>query len=67
MKLSDIVKSTEVSRPIDLTDTQKDGEVEKIAELLEALSEEDTLVDDLARAAVAMEFLERQYGQKGNA
>lgn len=42
-------------------------EVEKLAEVLDALAEEDTLLDDLARAAVVMDMVEKQYGQKSNA
>lgn len=67
MKLEDIV-STQPARAIpEPTDAEKEQEVEKLAEVLEALAEEDTLLDDLARAAVAVEVMERTYGQKGNA
>ena len=67
MKLEDILKSQPspvISEPSQHTSGE---EVEKLAEVLEALAEEDTLLDDLARAAVAMEVMEKQYGQKGNA
>lgn len=45
----------------------KSEEVEKLASVLEALSEEDTMLDDLARAAVIADMLEKNHGQKGNA
>ena len=65
-KLSDLIKEANVKE-----ETQKpqlvDTEVEKLAEVLDALAEEDTLLDDLARAAVALEVLEKRYGQKSNA
>ena len=65
MKLEDILKS-QPSRAIpDAGD--KEQEVEKLAEVLEAMAEEDTLLDDLARAAIAMEVMEKHYGQKSNA
>jgi hypothetical protein len=67
MKLEDIIKS-QPSRAIpDASDQTKSEEVEKLAEVLDALAEEDTLLDDLARASVAMELMENYYGQKGNA
>ena len=67
MKLEDIIKS-QPSRAIpDASEHTSSEEVEKLAEVLDALAEEDTLLDDLARAAVAMEVMERHYGQKGNA
>lgn len=67
MKLEEIV-STQPARAIpEPTDAEKEQEVEKLAEVLEALAEEDTLLDDLARAAVAVEVMERTYGQKGDA
>lgn len=64
MRLEDVVKLDEVTSP---TTQSTDGEVEKLAEVLEALAEEDTLLDDLARAAVAFEMVEKHYGQKSNA
>ena len=45
----------------------KSEEVEKLASVLEAFAEEDTLLDDLARAAVIADMLEKNHGQKGNA
>lgn len=45
----------------------KSEEVEKLASVLEALAEEDTLLDDLARAAVIADMLEKNHGQNGNA
>lgn len=45
----------------------KSEEVEKLASVLEAFAEEDTLLDDLARAAVVADMLEKNHGQKGNA
>ena len=45
----------------------KSKEIEKLASVLEAFAEEDTLLDDLARAAVIADMLEKNHGQKGNA
>lgn len=67
MKLDDIIKSQPSPEVQVQSDSDKEQEVEKLAGVLEALAEEDTLLDDLARAAVAMEVMERHYGQKGNA
>jgi hypothetical protein len=67
LKLEEIV-STQPARAIpEPSDAEKEQEVEKLAEVLEALAEEDTLLDDLARAAVAIEVMEKAYGQKSNA
>ena len=55
------------SQPIVPEAKEPEVEVEKLAEVLEALAEEDTLVDDLARAAVVMDMMEKRYGQKSNA
>jgi len=67
MKLEEIVTSQPARAIPEPSDVEKEQEVEKLAEVLEALAEEDTLLDDLARAAVALEVMERTYGQKSNA
>ena len=67
MKLEDIITSQPARAIPEPSDADKVQEVEKLAEVLEALAEEDTLLDDLARAAVALEVMERAYGQKSNA
>jgi hypothetical protein len=67
MKLDEIIIS-QPSRAIpEPSESDKEQEVEKLAEVLEAIAEEDTLLDDLARAAVALEVMEKHYGQKSNA
>jgi hypothetical protein len=65
-KLADLIKEAKVPEAIPAPKLV-DEEVEKLAEVLDALAEEDTLLDDLARAAVALEVLEKRYGQKVNA
>lgn len=60
MKLADIITSQQPAN-VELSDSEKEQEVEKLAEVLEALSQEDTLLDDLARAAVALEVMEKNY------
>jgi hypothetical protein len=55
-----------VSKETKTEEINIDEQVEKLAEVLEAFSEEDTLLDDLARAAVAYEALQRRNGQKSN-
>jgi hypothetical protein len=67
MKLDDIIASQPTRAIPERSDEEKAQEVEKLAGVLEALSEEDTLLDDLARAAVAFEVMEKHYGQKSNA
>lgn len=67
MKLDDIVKSQPARAIPGPSDSDRQHEIEKLAEILDALAEEDTLLDDLARAAVALEVMEKQYGQKSNA
>ena len=67
MKLKDIIASQPPRGIPEPSDSEKQQEVEKLAEVLEALAEEDTLLDDLARASVALELMEKNYGQKGNA
>lgn len=65
MTLSEYLKKAEVetiSSPSPAPPV--DGEIEKLAELLEAYAEEDTLVDELAKLAVVADFLERTNGQK---
>lgn len=63
MKLDDILNTPKVL-PSTVVDTQKavDDEVEKLAEYLDAFAEEDTLLDDLAKAAVVADMLEKRYG-----
>lgn len=70
MNLSELLK--EASRPEVVKTAASDKavkseEVEKLASVLEAFAEEDTLLDDLARAAVIADMLEKNHGQKGNA
>jgi len=65
-KLADLIKEANAKEETPKTQLV-DVEVEKLAEVLDAMSEEDTLLDDLARAAVALEVLEKRYGQKSNA
>jgi hypothetical protein len=62
MKLDDILNTPKVQPEV--VDTQKavDDEVEKLAEYLDAFAEEDTLLDDLAKAAVVADMLEKRYG-----
>jgi len=62
MKLDDILNTPKVQPPV--VDVQKavDDEVEKLAEYLDAFAEEDTLLDDLAKAAVVADMLEKRYG-----
>ena len=63
MKLDDIL-NTPKQQPLPVADVQKavDDEVEKLAEYLDAFAEEDTLLDDLAKAAVVADMLEKRYG-----
>jgi hypothetical protein len=64
MRLADLLNE-EVSEQISATSepsasstiTSKD-EVEKLASLLDAMSEEDTLIDDLAKLAVVADLLD---------
>lgn len=67
MKLNDIVTVQDESNKEVVPTHTSNEEIEKLAEVLEAIAEEDTLLDDLARAAVALEIMEKRYGQKGNA
>ena len=62
MKLDDILNTPKVQPEV--VDVQKavDDEVEKLAEYLDAFAEEDTLLDDLAKAAVVADMLEKRYG-----
>jgi len=65
MKLDDILNEPLKSAPLMvLVKDEKtvDEEVEKLAEYLEAFAEEDTLLDDLAKAAVIADMLEKRYG-----
>lgn len=62
MKLADILNeevdsTSATSIPAPVTVTTSD-EVEKIASLLDALSEEDTLIDELAKLAVLTDLLD---------
>jgi len=65
MKLDEILnaplKPEPEPEPVSTKETL-DEEVEKLAEYLEAFAEEDTLLDDLARAAVVADMLERHHG-----
>lgn len=55
MKISDFIEDTDnIQGPDEALDL---GEVEKTAELLEAFSEEDTLLDDLAKLAVLQDIV----------
>ena len=62
MKLDDIIKDVTVPEV-----ASKEVDIEKLAEVLEAMSKEDTLIDDLARAAVVMDMIEGRHGKKRNA
>lgn len=62
MKLDDIIKDVIVPEV-----ASKEVDIEKLAEVLDAMAKEDTLIDDLARAAVVMDMIEGRYGKKRNA
>lgn len=65
MKLDDILNAPLKPEPEPEPVEKKaaiDEEVEKLAEYLEAFAEEDTLLDDLARAAIVADMLEKRYG-----
>lgn len=54
------------SEPI-VKEVKQEVDIEKLAEVLDAMAKEDTLIDDLARAAVVMDMIEGRYGKKRNA
>lgn len=55
------------SEPIKSEVVKQEVDIEKLAEVLDAMAKEDTLIDDLARAAVVMDMIEGRYGKKRNA
>jgi hypothetical protein len=71
MKLSDLLNeevqdstpaNSDSNKESENIDTSKDG-VEKIASVLEALSEEDTLIDELAKLAVISDLLDPEKSE----
>lgn len=64
MKLDEIINASVQSTPEQPVVHKADvnDEVEKLAESLEALAEEDTLLDDLAKVAVLADLLEARGG-----
>lgn len=62
MKLDDILNTPKAQPPVVDVQRAVDDEVEKLAEYLDAFAEEDTLLDDLAKAAVVADMLEKRYG-----
>lgn len=60
--LDDIIGSEPIKAEV-----KQEVDIEKLAEVLDAMAKEDTLIDDLARAAVVMDMIEGRYGKKRNA
>lgn len=62
MKLGDLIDSTAPVTPVPEKHEVNEQDIEKLAEYLEAFAQEDTLLDDLARAAVVADMLEKKNG-----
>jgi hypothetical protein len=59
MKLGELIDSTAPVTPVPEKHEVNEQEVEKLAEYLEAFAEEDTLIDDLVKAAVVADMVEK--------
>jgi hypothetical protein len=67
--LSEMLKKADVEPThgsILVSNPKQDEEIEKMASMLEAYAEEDTIVDELAKLAVVADILERTNGKKGS-
>jgi hypothetical protein len=62
MKLGELIDSTAPVTPVPEKQEVNEQDIEKLAEYLDAFAEEDTLLDDLARAAVVADMLEKKNG-----
>jgi hypothetical protein len=62
MKLGELIDSTAPATPVPEKQEVNEQDIEKLAEYLDAFAEEDTLLDDLARAAVVADMLEKKNG-----
>lgn len=65
MKLDEILNASLTPEPEPEPAPKKettDEDIEKLATYLEAFAEEDTLLDELARAAIVAEMLEKRDG-----
>ena len=62
MKLGELIDSTLPVTTVPEKQGVNEQDIEKLAEYLEAFAQEDTLVDDLVRAAVVADMLEKKNG-----
>jgi hypothetical protein len=59
MKLGELIDSTAPATSVPEKHEVNEQDIEKLAEYLMAFAQEDTLLDDLARAAVIADMVEK--------